>query len=184
MFSWKFSWLTVLILVWTPVFCVASAISLAKTSFGAASEAFDPNVTVPPADEEPPPPLAELDVPPPQAASRAALAPKPRPPRSTERRLSAATDGGTSRARYSASVLGRDMGSSSGARQAGGRTESDTTSQVLVTLLPASARVKVQEPFCNQTESRSTRKDRFRFAPATAVGPRQGVPESRRPSLW
>src|ERR671933_1292393 len=111
MFSWKFSWLTVLIFSWTPVFFDASSSSLAATAFGAASDEFDPNVTVPPADEPPPPPpLDELVLlPPPQAASKAAAAPAPRPPRSTERRLSAATDGGTSRARYSASVWGRDM---------------------------------------------------------------------------
>src|SRR4051812_32807044 len=107
MFSWKFSWSTVLTLICRPVFFDASSRSLAYTSFGCASDWFEPNVTVPPADDEPPP-LVELDVPPPQAASRAAAL-RPRPPPSTERRLSAATDGGTSRARYSASDLGRDM---------------------------------------------------------------------------
>src|SRR3954451_1706333 len=111
MFSWKFSWLTVLILICRPVFFEASSRSFAYTAFGCASDWLEPNVTVPPA-EDAPPLLVALEVLPPHAASRAATppaAPSPRPPRSTDRRLRAATDGGTRRARYSASDWGRDI---------------------------------------------------------------------------
>src|SRR3954452_11213825 len=112
MFSWKFSWSTVLVLICSPVFWEALSRSFANVALGAASDWLEPKVSVPVAVVAPQPrPAALLDaleplLPPPQAASSAlppSAAPSPRPPRRTPRRLSAATDGGTIRARYSAS---------------------------------------------------------------------------------
>src|SRR5215207_5813101 len=108
MFSWKVLWSTVLILTVVPEFALEKASMYALTApLGTGSDWLEPTVTVPdtaPVGTPEPPELSELHAARPPAPSRA---PTPRAPRSRVRRSTPRTEGGTMRARYSASLVGR-----------------------------------------------------------------------------
>src|SRR4051794_4828765 len=108
MFSWYVLWSTVLIAGVMPDAVLNPSMTLAVTSLGFGSDWFEPTDTSFESDPEP-----ESS---PQPASRPvpSSAPVPAAPASSERRLRPATEGGTSRARYSAWDWGRDICASCG----------------------------------------------------------------------
>ncbi len=104
MFSWNVVWATVFILTVSPAFASWNALATASiAAFGTGSAWLLPNVTSP--DAAAPgvvevPPLAQADRP---------RAPRARAPPSRVRREKPLTGAEGKRARYSASVCGRDI---------------------------------------------------------------------------
>ena len=106
MFSWNVLWSTVLMVTVTPDDVLKPSITLARTSLGFGSDWFEPSETL---FASPPEPESESESPHPASAPVPSSAPAPAAPASSERRFRPATDGGTSRARYSACERGRDI---------------------------------------------------------------------------
>src|SRR5918998_2695415 len=151
MFSWKVLCSTALIVTWAPDFLVKSAACASNCLANVVPLSLVPQVTVPPTlppASPPAPPSPPPESPPPQPASavgRPTAAVTPSAVLNRERRLrldSPATEGGTIRARYSASDSGRDT------VPPGNRERPPTRARMLMSVAPSAhprARVFVKE---------------------------------------
>src|SRR5918998_470047 len=151
MFSWKVLCSTALIVTWAPDFLVKSAACASNCLANVVPLSLVPQVTVPPTlppASPPAPPSPPPESPPPQPASavgRPTAAVTPSAVLNRERRLrldSPATEGGTIRARYSASDSGRDT------VPPGNRERPPTRARMLTSVAPSAhprARVFVKE---------------------------------------